>query len=215
MNNIFFVFILFFIYSFIGWIIEVVNCSFILKRFVMRGFLIGPYCPIYGTSALLMILFLEKYSNDLFVLFVMSSFIATFIEYITSYIMEILFKVRWWDYSEKKFNINGRVCLSNSMWFGILGVILILFINPFIENILFGININILQILSISLIFIILIDVIFSYFIISNLKLDIDNIYKDYTEIIDKKVWDLVKSSSFYKRRILNSFPKLKIRKFK
>ena len=124
-------FALFLIYSFLGWVIEVASCSKIQKKFVDRGFLIGPYCPIYGTAALIIILLLKKYENDLAVLFVMSIVVCSVIEYVTSYIMEKLFKTRWWNYSDKPFNINGRICLSNSFLFGFLGVLLVYFINPF------------------------------------------------------------------------------------
>ena len=124
-------FLLFLLYSVVGWVIEIICCAFISKSFINRGFLLGPYCPIYGTTAIIMILFLKKYTDDPIALFIISCVLATFIEYITSYMMEVLFKARWWDYSEKKYNINGRVCLENAFLFGVLGILLMYFINPF------------------------------------------------------------------------------------
>lgn len=100
-----------------------------MKTLANRRFLIGPYCPIYGTTSLVMILLLKKYENDIVVLFFMGIVILSIIEYITSYIMEQIFNARWWDYSYRKFNINGRFCLINSLLFGLLCILLIKIIN--------------------------------------------------------------------------------------
>ena len=108
MYHFLFLFSLFIIYSFIGWTIEMVACAIANKKIVNRGFLVGPYCPIYGFSSLIMIGVLQKYLNDAFVLFIMAIFICTFTEYITSYIMEKIFHARWWDYTNIPFNLNGR-----------------------------------------------------------------------------------------------------------
>ena len=98
-------FLLFIIYSVVGWIIEIIDVAILNKKIVNRGFLIGPYCPVYGVGALLMLIFLNKYVYDPFILFCMSFLICGILEYLTSYIMEKLFKARWWDYSSNKFNL--------------------------------------------------------------------------------------------------------------
>ena len=134
--NLSFYFLLFFIYAFCGWLIEVFVFLIKEKKLINRGFLIGPYCPIYGFCAILMVLTFGKYFSTPFALFVMAGVICTFFEYITSYIMEKIFGARWWDYSNISFNINGRVCLHNSLAFGILGMLLLYSINPFLENLL-------------------------------------------------------------------------------
>ena len=77
-----------------------------------RGFLIGPCCPIYGCGCLLFILILPKYLDDPIVLFILAATICSVLEYITSWIMEKLFNTRWWDYSKRRFNLDGRVCLG-------------------------------------------------------------------------------------------------------
>ena len=110
-------FILFICYSVCGWIIEMLWCFVIQKRFTDRGFLIGPYCPIYGVCSILVITLLQKYSKDFLAAFILSALICSIIEYVTSFLMEKLFKARWWDYSNQKLNINGRVCLKNSVLF--------------------------------------------------------------------------------------------------
>ena len=130
-----YIFLLFITYSFLGWIIESVYCSYLEKKFVNRGFLIGPYCPIYGCAAVLILIFLSKYESNLFIFFSISVLLSGTIEYITSYILEKTFKLSLWDYSEQKFNINGRVGLENLINFGILSVILIKFIHPVISDI--------------------------------------------------------------------------------
>ena len=124
-------FLLFIIYSFIGWLMETTLKSYEAKKFINRGFLIGPYCPIYGCGCILIILLLKKYEPYPLGLFCMSVVICTILEYLTSYFMEKLFNARWWDYSKRKFNINGRVCINTMIPFGILGTLMMYFINPF------------------------------------------------------------------------------------
>ena len=130
-------FILFFIYSVLGYIVESISVSMIEGKVVWsRGFLIGPYIPIFGTGSILMVLILKKYYDDIFALFIMSMIVCLTLEYLTSYIMEKLFKARWWDYSDRRFNINGRICLETMVPFGLLGCLLMYVINPFISGII-------------------------------------------------------------------------------
>lgn len=100
-------FMLYIIYSFIGWCIEVCESFIRERRFVDRGFLIGPYCPIYGVSLLFIVILLQGYIKKPFGLFIISMVVCGLIEYLASYILEKLFKTRWWDYTHKRFNING------------------------------------------------------------------------------------------------------------
>ena len=125
-------FLLFMIYAMSGWLMEVICKLIQYKRFINRGFLIGPYCPIYGYGALLITFLLRKYTDDPIILFFMAIIICGVLEYLTSYFMEKIFKARWWDYSQKKFNINGRVCLNTIIPFGILGIFIMYVSNPFL-----------------------------------------------------------------------------------
>lgn len=129
-------FILFIIYAMIGWCIEIINGLIQTKKFVNRGFLIGPYCPIYGVGGILITLLLSKYYNDPIVLFFMGIAVCGILEYLTSYIMEKIFKARWWDYSKRKFNINGRICLETIIPFGLLGCFIIYISNPLFINLI-------------------------------------------------------------------------------
>ena len=101
-------FILFIIYSFIGWLMEVTNCLWEKHRFINRGFLIGPICPIYGVGSVLLITLLTRYSDNLLRLFLHAIIICSLLEYFTSFIMEKIFHARWWDYSKKKYNLNDQ-----------------------------------------------------------------------------------------------------------
>ena len=186
-------FMIFLFYSVLGWIMESVGSIFNKKvgKFVNRGFLIGPYCPVYGFGVLLITLLLQKYAEDFLVLFIMSFVLCGFLEYFTSFIMEKIFHARWWDYSSKKYNINGRICLETLLPFGIIGSIILKYINPIYLNLIDKIPNNALHWISGILFAIILIDTIVSFFIISNLKKvsnTVENAPKDNTEEISKKV---------------------------
>lgn len=206
-------FILFVTYSVIGWIFEVISCSILQKKLVInRGFLLGPYCPIYGFSALLMIFLLKLYLDDPIVLFIMATIICTVMEYFTSYIMEKLFKARWWDYSEKKFNLNGRVCLENSCLFGLLGLFLMYIMNPFYVKLLSNLPNLLLIMFSVMLFCIFVLDVLFSTVIITKLKLSINLVSdaKDKTEEIKMRISEILSNQTLFTDRLLNAFPKAK-----
>ena len=128
--------LIFFIYAFAGWCLESIGSIFNpkVKKFINRGFLIGPYCPIYGYGALLITFLLKKYTNDPITLFIMVILVCGILEYLTSYFMEKIFKARWWDYSTKKFNINGRICLDTMIPFGIGGVLFLYVMQPIFEK---------------------------------------------------------------------------------
>lgn len=211
MYRICFYFLMFYCYSIMGWIVECIVCSFHQKKLVHdRGFLIGPYCPIYGFGAMYMYFFLSRYYNDPIVLFVMSFFGNSLIEYLTSYLMEKIFKARWWDYSNKKFNLEGRICLSNCLAFGFLGIIFIYFINPVFLFLVDFIPPLLLIIISIFLFITFLLDLILSFSIMTKLKINLTNIRKDATSDIDKEVKEILSKNTFYLYKLFNSFPHVK-----
>ena len=163
-------FILFIIYSMIGWTMEVILTLIEKKKFTNRGFMIGPWCPIYGTGCICLILLLDNYKNNPVILFFMAIIICSIIEYMTSLIMEKIFKARWWDYSDKKFNLNGRICLETMIPFGILGLLVVYFVNPFIVNILNKIPVKTLNIVAYILLAVFITDFIISFKIIFKFK---------------------------------------------
>ena len=113
------------IYSIIGWGYESTICSIGQRKLINRGFLNGPYCPIYGTGAVLVLLVLGRIQNPV-LLFFAGALVTCSLEYLTSWLMEKLFHARWWDYSKRKFNIGGRVCLIGAVVFGAFSVVLVL-----------------------------------------------------------------------------------------
>ena len=203
-------FLLFITYSFIGWCMEV-GCKLVeLKKFINRGFLIGPYCPIYGWGCILIIILLNKYTNDPLVLFIMAIVICSILEYFTSYFMEKLFKARWWDYSRRKFNINGRICLETMIPFGLLGCLIMYFVNPFFVSIYSKIPSNILIIISSVLFTIFLTDNIISYTIMFKMKIPKIKISKDSTEEITEYVRSILAKRSFLYKRLMKAYPNMK-----
>ena len=124
-------FLLLMLYSFLGWCGEMVYCSLGQRRLCeKRGFLNGPICPIYGHGALL-VLMTGGYQTPLET-FLIGAIQTSAVEYLTSYLMERLFHMRWWDYSRKRFNLNGRICLLNSTLFGLACVLLCHVVQPFL-----------------------------------------------------------------------------------
>lgn len=129
-------YIYFLVYSFIGFLVETTYVFIIDKKLVKRGFLHGPIIPIYGFGALAIIVSLSSFKNNIPLLFTLSILLTSSLEYITSYAMERMFQMRWWDYSQRKFNLNGRICLRNSLMFGILSLVLIRWLHPvFVKSI--------------------------------------------------------------------------------
>lgn len=131
MYDLFFYFV---IYSFFGWCTEVIYAAYSRHQFVNRGFLNGPFCPIYGFGALILIVLLSPIKSNLFLLFILSVLLTSLLEYITGYILEKAFNTTWWDYSDDAFNIHGRICLSFSILWGIVSVIVVKLIHPLIKN---------------------------------------------------------------------------------
>ncbi len=205
------IFLLFIIYAFLGWIVEIINNVVVFKKFVNRGFLIGPYCPIYGVGGLIATIFLTKYKESIIVLFVMSMFLFALLEYFTSYLMEKLFKARWWDYTDYRFNINGRICLETLIPFGLLGCFAIYVVNPIIFSIFNMTNIVVLRIIALIIFIIFIIDFTLSLKIINSFKdTAVKFLKKDNTEEITKKVKEILLSKSVWTKRLIESFPKAK-----
>ena len=129
-----YLFLWFLFYSFAGWVYESILVSVSERRLVNRGFLNGPICPIYGCGAVLAIVLLHDLHNP-FAVFLISSIGACMLEYVTSWGMEKLFHARWWDYSHRRFNIQGRICLLGAIVFGLLGVLITDVIQPEVNRI--------------------------------------------------------------------------------
>lgn len=127
------VFLVFLGFSIIGWCSEVIYVGlFVEHKLVNRGFLHGPLCPVYGFGGLAILCLPESILNSWIPLFFLSLAFATVVEYFASWILEKMFNTLWWDYSQMKFNINGRVCLLNAILFGAMGIGVVHFLEPVI-----------------------------------------------------------------------------------
>lgn len=156
----------FFIYSFFGWIIETIYAILIDGYFVKRGFLYGFICPIYGFGAVALILLTKKMYGRPFFKFLISTLAFTTFEYLISLGLEMLFGLRWWDYTNDFLNIQGRISLLYSIFWGFIGLVLLEKLHPFIQDLLDKINLkfskNLQRVFVIIFIMIALTDTIFS-----------------------------------------------------
>ena len=177
----------FIIYSIAGWVIESIYRSLIEKKIINSGFLYGPCCPIYGFGAIFLILLFTNIKNPIW-LFVLGFVNLTLWEYLVGVILEKIFHTKYWDYSEEKININGRVCLKNSIFWGMLTVIFILIIHPTITGLIYKIPENVLTNINILLYSILLIDTIISCLKIYSINKYIDRIKAIKSDIKDKLI---------------------------
>ena len=201
----------FFIYSFLGWLLEVFCKFFEEKKFVNRGFLLGPICPIYGYCVVLMILLIGTGDKDILSIFLKSILVCSIIEYSTSYIMEKVFKARWWDYSNKRFNINGRVCLETMLPFGILGTLALYFLQPNFSKFVSLFSFKVKLYLTLTLLLLYLLDNAISFKVMKKIKIQIKKQKEDNTSVIKKQVTDWINEHSFLYKHIIKAFPHFKI----
>lgn len=124
----------FFVYAFLGWVLETIYCVVTLGVFNKRGFLYGPICPIYGFGAIILITCLENIKTNKIGKFFISLIAFTAFEYVVSVVLESLFGLRWWDYTNEPFNFQGRISLAFSMAWGVIGVVFIEEIHPFVKK---------------------------------------------------------------------------------
>lgn len=203
-------FLLFFIYSFLGYIVESISVSLMEKKVVWnRGFLVGPYIPIFGIGAMTMILTLQKYKDDIVALFIMSMVVCLTIEYLCSLVAEKIFKLRWWNYSDKLFNINGRICLQNGILFGIGGVLIVKYVNTWIENLILLLPNSLMVTLSIILTVIFVSDTILSLHTVIKFNSSFKRYSADNTQEVKKKILEELQRN-FLLNRLVKAFPNAK-----
>jgi len=210
--------VLFAIYSVLGWIMEVILGFIQHKKFVNRGFLVGPYCPIYGFGVVAITLLLGNFmktmgslslADNIWISSIVIMCICGVLEYFTSYIMEKIFKARWWDYHRFKFNINGRICLETLIPFTIIGQFMLRYGSPTFIYIISKINQPWLHILVGAILVIFIVDISVSYNIIHSFR-KVSKEAKDNTEEITKKVKEII-SKSWRGRRLVSAFPNVDI----
>ena len=217
----------FIIYSTLGFIVETIFC---LARYGVlesrQSFLYGPFCAIYGVGAIIMILSLQYFKKSYNKLFIAGCIIGSIVEYIISFLGEVILHVRWWDYSDMPLNLNGRICLLYAAFWGFLALYLMISLNPkidkLIEFIKKKINIKIIKVLALTIFIIMIIDLLVSLyatscFMIRMIKLNnINVINKDAINIEYEKIYGDENKSKiilnlFNDKKMITTYPRLKI----
>lgn len=197
------IYICFFIYSIIGWIWESFLCSSVeLKKLVNRGFFLGPYCPIYGLGATLSYLLLRDIGSATLI-FILASIVSCTIEYIVGYILEKMFKDRWWNYDNYPFQLHGRVCLYGLVIFGLANVVIVKFSTPFLMFSLSVIKDSILIGLAISISLVSFVDLIITISARKKLNKRLSNIHERLEEKADIYFEIMTNSSAFSNEYLL------------
>lgn len=200
----------------IGWLAETCFVYLNTNKWVDRGFLIGPYCPIYGVGAVAMILYLTQYKENILTVFILGVVICSILEYLTSYFMELFFKTRWWDYSNHKFNLNGRICGKNCLLFGVGGLAVIYLIHPLVNNFLSKFSNRLFFIISIVALVIFILDLVISLNVVNKFKKTLTNLdlKKDSTQEFSKIVKETIKNNhKVLQSRLIKAFPNINFNK--
>lgn len=206
---------LFFIYSVAGWVMEVFLKFLEYKRFINRGFLIGPYCPIYGAGAVLITVggkLLSPVDRTWAMSFLIAFVLCGLLEYLTSYILEKYFHARWWDYTERPMNLHGRVWIGNLILFGIGGVFILEDFNPRLLALAHRLEPRLFAAILIAVSILFVADAVMSYFIMNLLKQGVEKSRADKSEEIAAEVRYLLENRSVFHKRILDAYPELTFR---
>ena len=188
----------FVIYSFAGWVMESIFRSISERKLINTGFLKGPFCPIYGIGAIIIYVFLSGFKENILLLFLAGFIVLSVWEYIVGILLEKIFHTKYWDYSDNKFNIQGRICLTNSIYWGILGVVFIYYIHPFVVDKLQLIDIIYLRVVVYCALILITVDAITTIVNMKNLRATLEKIEKLNAQIKEKleEVKDLGKDKA-------------------
>ena len=204
--------LLFFIYSFAGWCIEVILKYRQFHRFINRGFFAGPILPIYGSGAALITVAVGALSgidSSYGTTFIVSFFLCGTVEYLTSWYMEKRFHARWWDYSQKPMNLNGRVWIGNLLLFGIAGVAIMKLLNPMLYKVLDRIDPVWRRSLAIALLAVFAADYVMSHFVMKLVKTGIEKSEADNTEEIGREIRLMLSDKTIFHKRFADAYPEV------
>ena len=202
----------FFIFGFAGWCMEVILKYRQFHRFINRGFLTGPILPIYGFGVVLITVVvgnLASVESGVVATFALSLLICGVVEYLTSYVLEKIFHARWWDYSQKPMNLNGRVWIGNLALFGLAGVAIIHIVNPVLFPALDRIPLNTRKVVAAVLLAILAADFVISWFVLKLVKTGVDSSQADNTEQISREVRQLLTNRSYFYSRFADAYPEV------
>ncbi len=218
----------FFLYSLYGWIYETALCSVREHKYINRGFLNGPYCPIYGCGAVLVIILLSRIEN-IIILFLASAVVTCSLEYFTGWMLERMFHTKWWNYNNNRFNIHGRICLLGAVAFGSFSVILLRIVHPVVIQVTNTIPQHRIIMLAIFIVGIIDFDIVYTliclkkfnskikkvYHTIGNLvplpnNTSINTLLNEHYSQYKEKMSLLIKYFNGQELRMIKAFPKMK-----
>lgn len=215
----------FIIYSIAGYIIETIF-GLVTKGVLesRKSFLYGPFCSIYGVGAVVMIIGLQRFKKNNYTLFAGGFIIGSIIEYVISFIGEWFFHIKWWDYSSMPFNINGRICVWFSFFWGALAIYLMSHIHPKVDKLINKIKPNVLKPLTIILTVLIFIDFIVTGFalkmffvrIVNQYNLDIEGVemyFDTYSKLYENEKVKSFVDKHFSNEKMLKTFPNIKVTK--
>lgn len=208
--------IVFFIFSFLGWCIEVFLKAIQLHRYINRGFLIGPYCPIYGFGVLFILFFIDlflPFPYRMIEVFIAGFLICGTLEYLVSYMMEKRYHLRWWDYSEKPLNIHGRVWIGNLILFGLSAVFIAEAGYPLCRHVLNMFSTQFKWMLSLLIGCGMFTDACISSSAMRAIRLKVEETTADSTEQIRAHIHATLASHSLPVRHLLKTYPSMFISK--
>ena len=202
--------LLFFVYAIAGWCMEVCLKYRQYHRFINRGFLTGPWLPIYGFGAVLITLavnLIAGVEHSIGTTFLISFMLCGAVEYVSSWIMEKRFHARWWDYSQKPMNLNGRVWIGNLMLFGLAGVLVDNIANPLLLRFFEGISLRTRTVVACVLLVVIVADYVVTHFVLKLVKTGVESSEADNTEEISKEVRLLRSDRNYFYKRFADAYP--------
>ena len=209
-------FMKFLLFSMIGYVVEMIMCAIVDKKIANRGFFCGPIIPIYGVGSLLLIWILKPFRENILLVILLSMLITTTIEYFTGYALEKIFHNKWWDYSKEKFNLHGRICLKNTVLFGIGGPIILYILNPYMNDFLIKFKNSTLIAVTIFLFIIFLLDVTYSCIVAYNLRhrlIVVEDLKNEKLSkipgMLERMLTSRVKGMKKFPKRLLKAFPTL------
>lgn len=200
------IFLIFMTYAFGGWAMEVIISLLQRRKLVNRGFLVGPICPIYGVGALLLSLVVNS-DESLLVIFCVAVVGSAVLEYSVSYIMEKLFRVRWWDYTDQPFNLNGRICAESVLAFGVIGVLILKIINPALLALYSSMPQFLMLLLAAVLAAWLIFDIALSLWLMLGVRVTVGTVQRDATDEIAARVHEVLTDKGKLNRRLVKAFP--------
>ena len=204
--------LLFFVYAIAGWCMEVILKYRQFHRFINRGFLTGPWLPIYGFGVVLITLGVNAIAgveHSVGTTFLISFFLCGTVEYVASWIMEKRFHARWWDYSQKPMNLNGRVWIGNLILFGLAGVGIEYVANPLLFKLFDRISLRARAIIACVLLVVIAADYVVTHFVLKLVKTGVETSEADNTEQISKEVRLLLSDRNYFYSRFADAYPEV------